>query len=187
MTRKTKLHSYPATINGKKQNILFRDLTSGETAFLKNIKNDAMRCEFAGKIALYDTKDTDINWATLMQIGQSALEYSERLLSQNILFEMYIKDLRESVENDMILTAIGYILKIIPGQSFTDLLNLTAEDIFELVVVCEKIIGHPLLDFNPEKQKPRMKLTNPDALSPEQSKNLRQQIAELNSSMGIPR
>lgn len=183
MTRNTKLHVF--TSKGKK--ILFRDLTVEELAFLKGIKSDANRCEIAGKLALYNSEDKNIGWAVLMQIGQNAIDKSESLLDHQITFEMTLRELRESVDKDVVLVAIGSILKVLPGQSITDLLKLTMKDLLEIVVICEKITGSVLIDTNVTSKKPTMKLADTSSLSPEQNKSLRQQIAKLNSKMGIQR
>lgn len=187
MTRNTKLHKTKVTLNGKEEVVLFRDLTAGELGFLNNIKNDATRAEFAGRLALYDRNHKDLSWAILMQIGQKSMDQSNVIFSNDVLFEMTVKDIRNKIDNDTLLTAITFILKVLPGQSITDLLNLTPMDLIEIVCICEKIIGQNLLEFGEKKQKSKMNLINPESLTPEQTKNLRQQIANLNSTVGIPR
>lgn len=185
MTRNTKIHKTKIMLEGKEVDVLFRDLTSGEIGFLEGIKNDATRAEFAGRIALYDRNANDLAWPLLMQIGQRALDSSKLLLEDEVLFEMTVKEIRENISDSTILTAVTFILKVLPGQSFTDLMTLTPKDLIELVCVCEKIIDQPILDFG--KKKKGTHLVNPDMLSADQAKTLRQQIANLNNSHGLPR
>ena len=186
MTRQTKLHKTKILHEGENVEVLFRDLTAGELGFLEGIKNDATRAEFAGRVALYDRDAKEFAWPLLMQIGQKAIDSSRLLFADDILFEMTVQDFRQNIADDVILTAITFILKALPGQSYTELLKLTPKDLIELVCICEKVINQPLLDFG-EKKSGGTKLVNPDTLSPAQAKTLRQQIAGLNSSMGIPR
>lgn len=165
--------------------VLFRDLTAGEIGFLEGIKNDASRAEIAGRLSLYNST-IEVPWVILMQIGQKAIDSSRRLYSDDVVFEMTVKDIRQNITDDVILTSILFILKVLPGQSYTELLKLTPKDLIELVCLCEKIIDQPLLDFG-EKKKTGMSLVNPDKLTPEQAKTLRQRIASLNNSVGIPK
>lgn len=171
--------------NGKQENVLFRDLTAGELGFLDGIKNDASRAEIAGRLSLYDSKQ-EVPWAILMQIGQKAIDYSKSLYSDDVVFEMTVKDIRQNITNDVIITSILFILKVLPGQSYTELLKLTPKDLIELVCLCEKIIDQPLLEFG-DKKKSGMNLVNPEKLTPAQAKTLRQRIASLNNSIGIPK
>lgn len=187
MTRHTKLHKFTATVNGEKEEILFRDLNYLELSFLKNIKNDAIRCQIAGKIAIYDRDPNSIAWAPLMQIGESAIQNGDKIFNNDVVFEMFVKECKDSAKHDVMLIMISKILSCLPGQSFTDLLKLTPEDLLELVVVCENITGETLIDTEGKQKKKGMKLTNPENLSEEDSKNLRQQIAKLNASHGIPK
>lgn len=182
MTRHTKLHKFTATVEGKKEEILFRDLNYIELSFLKNIKNDAIRCQIAGKIAVYDKDPNTIAWAPLMQIGESAIQNGDRVFNNDVVFEMFVKECKETAKSDVMLIMISKILSCLPGQSFSDLLKLTPEDLLELVVICENITGETLIDLEGQKKKKGMKLTNPENLSEEASRNLRQQIAKLNSS-----
>lgn len=187
MTRNTKLHKFTVTIEGKKEEVLFRDLNYLELSFLKNIKNDARRCELAGRIAVYDKDSNTIGWAALMQIGESAIQNGDRVFSNDVVFEMFVKETRTSVKSDVTLTMIAKILTCLPGQSFTDLIKLTPEDLIELVILCEQITQDELINLGGQQKKKGMKLTNPENLSDEDSKTLRQQIAKLNSSIGLPK
>lgn len=167
-------------IKGKE--VLFRDLTSEEISFLQNIKNDAIRAEFAGRISTKDINKEDIPWSSLMQIGQEALSASNIIFSDEIVLEMTVKDMREKVNNDFVLASIIRILKTIPSQSFTDLIKLTPVDLLELVCICEKLAGESLFEF--DKKKKGISLVNPKDL-PDEGKSLQKEIARLNSEMGI--
>jgi hypothetical protein len=183
MTRNTKIHKLKA----KEREYLFRDLTAAELSFLEGIKNEAQRFEIAGRLALYEEDVALVDWPILISIGEQSISLSTSFYTNDVVFEMTVKDMRAKIEDDFILTAITFILRVLPGQSITELMNLTPKDLIELLCVCEKLINKPLLEFGETKKKPKMSLVNPESLTPDQTKNLRQEIAKLNSQYGIPK
>ena len=159
--------------------IIFRDLTVLELTFLNNIKNNSLKLEMAGKAAVYEQDPSEISFALLMQIGSEAIENSVRCIDDDTTFELEVKEKRSMVERDSSLNAIKIINSVFPGQSITDLLNLTHKDLIELVCLCESIAGKPLFNVDGAKPKGR-RLVNPKSLSPEMQKSLNECIADLN-------
>lgn len=180
MTRKTKFHSL--TYNNIK--IIYRDLNVREIGLLLGIKNLAIRCEMAAKLAIIEpTNLNDIPIGIIAQVGNNAILNSTKVFSDKELFEIAVKEYRTDIGGDNLnaLTLIGEILKVLPGQSFTDLLNLTYEDLIELACLCESIKGSKIFSFGePPGKKKGTKLVNTSEL-PDKGKSLREKMAELNS------
>ena len=182
MTRNTHLYKTQYVKDKKKHDIYYRDLTSLEYTFLNNIKNIAVKNDMAGRIAIWETDPDIVPFGTRMIIGRDAISRIDNLLSSKQIFEITINEFRENIKKDDFLMAIKNILMCIPGQSFTDLLNLTITDLLELSCVCELIIGKPLFDTGNKKSG----LLNPKTL-PDDGKSLQEKMDALNSHLGPQR
>lgn len=182
MTRKTKLHSL--TQMGLR--VIYRDLNLRETTLLLGIKNETVRCEMAAKLAVIEPTDTKgIPIGVMLQVGNNTLINSTKVASDKELCEIIIKEYRAELGEDSSspLALIAEILKVLPGQSFTDLLELTYEDIIELVCLCEKIKGVRIFAFGEPAKKKGNRLVNTRDL-PDDGKSLKEKMAELNSILG---
>jgi len=174
ITRNTKLYKINFNQNNKKEEAYYRDLSVLEMSFLSNIKNDAIRCEMAANLAIYERDPSDIPIGVKLQIGREVLTKDSEILSSKQLFEITISELRDKLKNDDYMIAIKYILATIPGQSFTDLIKLNLKDILELVCLCESITGKPIFDTK------KRGLVNTKNL-PDDGKSLQEKMNELNS------
>jgi hypothetical protein len=137
MTRKTKLHQ----VQTKEHTLIYRDLNVKEVGLLLGIQSETIRLEMAAKLAITNLTDTiDIPIGLLLQIGSNALSNSVKVIQDKELCELTIKEFRSqlSEETSSAMGLVIEILKVLPGQSFTDLLELTFEDLVELVCVCEE-------------------------------------------------
>lgn len=172
-TRNTKLYKVNYNDQGIKKEIIYRDLTNLEYSFLSNIKNDALRVEMAGKTVI---DEIDIPIGTLLLIGKKVLDNITDLLSSEELFNITLDEFKNNIKNDNIMMAIKQILCVLPGQSFTDLLNLNIKDLLELIVLCEEIQGKPILKRGGVKLKHN--------LTDEDKKSLQQKMNELNKFVG---
>lgn len=183
MTRNTKL--YQVTYLGKK--IIYRDLTVKEVDFIDGIKDQILKSELAGKLALIEPTDTiKVPAGILIQIGYNSLKNSVKNTRDKDLFEITVKEFRKNLEEESKspIPLIIEILKVLPGQSATDLMNLTYNDLIELVCACEKIKGAQILSVG-GKHKPHkgVKLVDPKNL-PDDGKSLQQKMDELNKVLG---
>lgn len=182
MTRNTKLHK----IATDKLTIIYRDLTVKEVGFLNGINNQTLKYEFAAKLSIIEPTDTkDIPIGLLIQVGQNTYKNSVNCSIDKDLFEIKTKEFRNLLESDMAspLPLISEIIKSVPGQSITDLLELTYEDLLELVCLCEKIREKQILNISTGVKKKGMKLVNTKDL-PDDGKSLKEKMAELNSALG---
>ena len=176
MTRHTHLYKTQCVIDKKKQDIFYRDLTAVEYTFFTNIKNTAIRDDMAGKMVIYQMDPEKVPFGTRIIIGRDALSRVDRILDDKQMFEITITELRNKLKQDDFLIAIKSILICLPGQSYTDLLNLTLVDLLELVCLCEAIIGKPLFDIGSFK---KGGLINTKTL-PDDGKSLQEKMSALN-------
>lgn len=181
-TKHTKLHrtSIP------QGEILFRDLSVGEVAFLTNIKSDVRRNEFAAEAAIVKKPDSiDVPWPVLQQIGSSAMNHSLKYVNDKQLFEIAVKESREDVNNGTTpLGLISHIVKAFPGTSLLELLNMTFRDLIELTCLAEAVTESKVFNVagSPIRKK-GTKLVNPAALE-DDGKSLQEKMSELNASLG---
>lgn len=182
MTRNTRLHK----VNYNETEIIYRDLTVTEIDFLENIKKEVVKFEFAAKLAIIEPTDTkDIPIGTIVQVGNNALSNSTKSARDKDLFEITVKEFRSSLENESAspLPLIAEVIKTVPGQSITDLLQLTYNDLIELVCLCEKIRNTQILSVGQGPKKKGIKLVDPKNL-PDDGKSLKEKMAELNAALG---
>lgn len=186
MTRNTKL--YQVTYNNVK--IIFRDLTVKEVDFIDGITNEVLKGELAGKLAIIEPTDTkDVPIGVLLQVGSKAFKNSIKNKRDKDLYEIAVKDFRKKLEDESKspLPLIVEILKVLPGQSVTDLLDLTYNDLIELACMCEKIKGSQILNTSQGIPKKKgIKLIDPRNL-PDDGKSLKDKMAELNNVLGTRR
>ena len=176
MTRNTKFYKT------KGSDIYYRDLTTVEYNVLMNIKNAVIRNEMAGTIAINNKDPKDVPFETKVQIGEDIIYRTSRIIDDPALVDVYVGQFRDTIKKgDPIVTWISHITKVFPGTSVVDLLNLTAKDLIELVVLCEEIIGNKIFG---SKQK-KMNFVNPANLDDAGKKALRDQIRNLNNDIGI--
>lgn len=179
MTRNTKL--YKLNYNSGKEEVYYRDITALEYSFLSGIKNDGYRYEIAAKTAIIDKDIKDIPIGTLIKIGQDVINKVNDLLYSKQLFEITIQETRKNIESDDFLLLIKGILAVLPGQSYTDLLNLNYKDLIELACLCEKLINKPIFNIG------RKGLVNTQDLS-DNGKSIQDKINNLSSQIGpIPK
>lgn len=182
-TKNTTLHK----IKYDKTTVVFRDLTINEVCFLKNIKEEVYKQEYAGTFAIVEPTDTtSIPWAIKLQVGQRAIFNSTKTLNDKDLFEVTVKEYRQQLEKDTTspMPLMIEILKVLPGQSITELLNMTYNDLIEIACVCESLSGKQIL--NVEKgftKKKGIKLLDPKTL-PDDGKSLQEKMTELNLALG---
>lgn len=181
ITRNTKLYKLTTTIHKKKVDILYRDLNALEYAFLNNIKNNIVKTEMAGRTVLFNKDPDSLPYGILLQIGEDILQRTADFLDDTQIFEITIKDFRESLIKDDAMIAIKHILTYMPGQSFTDLIKLNMKDLLELVCLCEFIAGKPILDVGKKHG-----LINKSKL-PDDGKSLQEKMNALNTFVGIPK
>lgn len=183
MTRNTKL--YQISYNGIK--IVYRDLTAKEVGFVENIKTETLRYEIAAKLVISEPTDTTgIPIGIMLQIGSNAYINSSKYIRDKDLFEITVKESRDGLEKETSspMALIAEIIKSIPGQSITDLFELTYKDLIELVCVCEKIRGVQLLSVVDGLQKKKgIRLVDPKNL-PDEGKSLQQKMDDLNNFIG---
>lgn len=183
MTKNTKLRK----ITYNDQKIVYKDLTALEIATIDNIKNESIKYETAAKLSIVEPTDTiDIPIGILIQIGRNSYKNSVVPLGDQELFEITVAEFRERLrdEGSSPVPLIAEILKVLPGQSFTDLMKLTYLDLLELVCVCERIKGEQILTVKkglPNKK--GFKLVNTKDL-PDDGKSLQQKMADLNNALG---
>lgn len=172
-TRNTKLYKITYNDNGIKKEVIYRDLTNLEYSFLSNITNDVLKVEMAGKTVV---EDSNIPIGTILRIGKQVIDNVTNLLGSEELLNITIGEFKNNIKNDSIMIYIREILSILPGQSFTELLNLNLKDLIELVVLCEEIQGKPI--FKRSGIKLKHNLTDDD------KKSLQQKMNELNKFVG---
>lgn len=178
MTRNTKLYILK---DGDKE-YTFRDLSILELQYLSNIKNDVVRSEEAARFALID-KNQEIPWQILINIGQKVFDYSNKCIESDDSFELIVREYRDKIKGDFSLECIKKIVQFFPGQSITDLLNLTYKDLIELVCFCETVSGEELFNVDVKNNKKKgMNLINPSSL-PDGGKSIQDQIRRLNENM----
>lgn len=180
MTRNTKLYKTSFMRNSEKIEVLYRDLTTLELSFLFNIKNDISRYDMAASVAIYNYNPSEVPIGVKVKIGEEILSKALEIVNDIQLLEISVSEFRESVKKDDVMMCIKYILSIIPGQSFTDLLNLNFKDLIELVCLCEEITGKSIFTFGGKKG---TTLINPKNL-PDDGKSLQQKMDELNNFVG---
>ena len=181
MTRNTKLHK----LKFADKFVIVRDLTVKELSFLNGIKNEAIKNEFAAKLALTE-QDENIQWPILQQIGERVLAYSTRLTNDKQLLELAINEFRESITNSTEMSLISHIVRVFPSESITKLLDLTETDLIELVCLAEYVSNSQIFTVgdSPVKKKKGRKLINPSDLSEDDGKDLQQKMNELNAMLG---
>lgn len=183
MTRNTKYYKTKAFIDGKETDIYYRDLTSAELSVVSNIKNILISNEFAANIAISNIPIDKVAWEDKVKIGEDIKYRSSQLISDMMMLGLYIDEVREKIKNgDQFLMWSSHILRKLPGISIIDLMNLTYKDLVELVVLAEQVSGEKIFGA----QKKGMSLVNPADL-PDGGKALRDQIAGLNTQVGIRR
>lgn len=186
MTKNTKLHR----IKHDKTEIIFRTLTINEVCFLNNIKDEVTRQEYAAKLAITEPTDTSIiPWAIYIQVGLRAYQLSTKSIADKDIFEVTVKEYRQRIEEDTVspMPLIGEILKVFPGQSITDLMNMTYEDLIEIAALCETMTGKQILNVGrPVSKRKGVKLVDPRSL-PDDGKSLQRKMDELNAHLGIPK
>jgi hypothetical protein len=180
MTRNTKLYKIQTTINKKKQDIYYRDLTTVEYTFLVNIKNTAIRDDLAGRTAIYLTDPEKIPFGTRITIGRDVLRRVNNILEDKELFEITVHDLRDNLKKDDFMMAIKTIVTCIPGQSITELLKMTLTDLLELVCLCELVVGKQILGVGNIKKHGLINTKN----LPDDGKSLQEKMDALNSHLG---
>lgn len=180
MTRNTKLHK----LKFGKESVTYRDLNTQEISFLNGISNDSVRYEMAAKTAMLDPEQ-NVPWPILQQVGERALAHSEKLLSDKHLFEITVKECRESLTTDSILSLISHIIRVFPGESVVELMKLTPKDLIELVCLAEQMTNSQIFTIKgaPVRKKRGVKLVNPTDL-PDDGKGLQDKMNELNSMLG---
>jgi len=181
ITRNTKLYKISTIINKKKEDIYYRDLNALEFAFLNNIKNDLIKSDMAGRKVIVNQDVDKLPFGVIFKIGEDALKKVNDFLSDTQLFEITVKEFRESLLKDDAMVAIKHILSCIPGQSFTDLIKLNIKDLLELVCLCEYIIGKQLLGVDKKHG-----LVNKNKL-PDDGKSLQEKMNALNGHLGVPK
>ena len=187
MTLNTILHK----ITYDKKIVIYRDLSVVELSYFMNIKNDVMRKEMAAKKSIIDPVNAElVPWPILQQIGNSTLEQSQKWISDKQMFEIMVKQAREQIaEGDTPLAMIKKIVEVFPGQSITDLLNLTWKDLVELVCLAEDISGKKIFNVGgiPNVKRKGVKLANSQDSDYDEI-SLQQKMDELNASLGgVPR
>lgn len=183
MTRNTKIYKMYFNKGQEKKEIYYRDLNTLELAFLSNIKNDTIRLEMAGVTALYNCDASEIPIGIKIQIGEKVIETSQEIINDMQLLEVYVTEFRTSIKSDDVMMCLKYILSILPGQSFTDLLKLNFKDLIELVCLCEDITGKNIFKFGGKKG---INLINPHTLD-DDGQSLQQKMDSLNSHLGASR
>jgi len=174
MTRNTKLYK----LKTKSKEYIYRDLTVNELSFLQNINNDARRNEIAGQLALYKDDPTNVPWPILDKIGLEAIKNSTIIMRDKNLFDITVKEVRNSVSNDEV---ISLIIKIATNlnESILKLINLTIKDLIELGCICEIITKKSVFNVkSPIKGSKRANLLN--AKKEVSDKPISEQIEELN-------
>jgi hypothetical protein len=180
------MYSIKPVIDGKKTEILYRDLNLQELGFLRNIKNYAVQAELAAQVSITNFNPKDIPWPIRQKIGGEVLTKSLDCVTDLELKDITISEFRANdIETDPFLPDIVMILKHFPGQSLTELLKLTHRDIIELVVICEKISSTKIYGSGAPSSSKSHHLVNPKDL-PDGGKSLQREIEKLNSR-GIPR
>jgi len=183
MTPNTTLHK----IKYNDKNIIYRDLTVLELSYFQNIKNEVMKKEFVARTCIIDPTNTDeIPWPILQQVGHNSIEQSIRWVSDKQLFEILVKKYRNGLsEGDSPLAMIKKIIEVFPGQSITELLNLTWKDLIELVCLAEEISGKFIFNIsgNPRAKRKGAKLATASDDSFDQS-SLQQKMDALNATLG---
>ena len=179
MTRNTHLYKTQYSIGKKKHDVYYRDITALEYTFFNNIKNQAVRDDMIGRLVIYQTDPDKVPFGTRIIIGRDVMSRVDSILASRQLFEISINEFREKIKQDDFLMAIKNILMCLPGQSFTDLLNLTINDLLELACLCELIVGKPIFETGHKKGG----LVNTKTL-PDDGKSLQQKMDALNNHLG---
>lgn len=180
MTRNTKFYKVSSEELG---DIYYRDLTSVELSVIGNIKNPVIKNEMAAELSIDNKDPQQVPFEIKIQIGEDAIYRSSRLLFDSAILDVTVSDMRTQIkEGDPIIAWISHITKYFPGTSVVDLLHLTPKDLVELVVLAEEMSGETIFG----QKKKGMSLLNPSEL-PDGGKELRNQIKDLNQSIGIPR
>jgi hypothetical protein len=182
LTRNTRLYRTSFTRGTEKTEVYYRDLSTLELSFLSNIKNDTVRYDLAGQTAIYNISPDLVPFGTRSRIGEEVLVKAETLINDPQLLEISVKEFRDNIKKDDVMMCMKYILSVLPGQSFTDLIKLNHKDLIELICLCEEITGKQIFNFGSIGKK-RTTLVNPKTL-PDDGKSLQQKIDELNSHLG---
>ncbi len=183
MTKNTKFYKVSTVIDRKKQDIHYRDLTVTELNVVLNIGSQIVMHEMAASLSITNIDPKKIPFGTKMQIGEDIIYRSSRLTSEPSSLDVTISEFRKNIkEGDPVMSWISHITKYFPGTSVIDLLSLTLKDLVELVVMAEEMSGEKIFG----SRKKGMSLVNPMDL-PDGGKALRQQIKDLNKSIGAPR
>jgi len=179
MTRNTRMYRLKPVINGKKTEIIYRDLTCLELSAINNIKNKATQSEMAAIYAITNLDPMIVPWPIKQQIGLDILTKSSECITDMEMKDITITEFRNNdITEDPFIPDILMILRHFPGQSITELLNLTHRDLIELVIICEKVSNSKIYgNGNPGKN---THLVNPKDL-PDGGKSLQREIEKLNS------
>lgn len=173
----------------KGKDIIYRDLSVLELEYLGNIKNDVVRYEHAADLAITNSCLSDVPWNIKVQIGKNAMLHSAKYVEDKDLFELTVKEARAEISNgNSVLHLIGKILEAFPGQSITELQNLTHKDLIELGCLAEHRTQRQIFNVKgaPTKKK-GARLVNPQGF-PDDGKDLSEKMKELNEALGeIPR
>lgn len=176
MTRNTRLFSIKPIINGKKEEIIYRELNVLELSQLNNIHNKVIQAELAAQMSVTNKDHVNIPWPIKQQIGADVFVKSMSCVSDPEMKDIVISEFRnKEITDDPFLPDILVILKYFPGQSITDLLKLTHRDLIELVTICEKVTGNKIYGSGAKSQH----LVNPKDL-PDGGKSLQREIEKLN-------
>jgi hypothetical protein len=179
MTRNTKFYKTKGA-----DPIYYRDLTTNELTVLGNIKNPVVRQEMAATLTIINKDPETVPFEAKVQIGEDIIYRSNLIFQDPAILDVTINEFRKNItEGEAIVAWLTHITKYFPGTSVVDLLNLTPKDLIELVVLCEEISGDKIFG---SKQK-KMNFVNPENLSDNNKKALRDQIRNLNTQMGLPR
>lgn len=183
MTVNTTLHK----VKYGNKTAIYRDLTVLELSYFSNIKNEVVRKEMVAKACIIDPMNGEnIPWPILQQIGNSAIEQSQKWTSDKQLFEILVKQFRESIsQGDTTYGMIRKIVEVFPGQSITDLLNLTWKDLVELVCLAEDMCGKRIFNVGaiPTVKRRGVKLASVQDSNYDEA-SLQRKMDELNAALG---
>lgn len=180
MTRNTKFYKVKSPDIG---DVYYRDLNITELTVLDNIKNPIVRNEMAANFAINNFDPQEVPFEIKVQIGEDAIFRSSRPGIDPAILDITISDMRSRIqEGDPVIAWISHIVKYFPGTSIADLFKMNLKDIIELVVLAEEFSGEKIFG----QRKRSMNFVNPSDL-PDGGKALRNQIRDLNQSIGLPR
>jgi hypothetical protein len=176
LTRNTKL--YKAT-DRKNSNVVYKTLTVTELAVIDRVKNPLLRAELAYDLG-YISGDCS-NFFSKYQIGMQIIQNSTTVVSDDVLFELTIDEMRNSVKSDFVLSILTQIVSTFPGTSIEYLFSLNTTDLIELGALCEVVTNKKIFNVG-NKPKPQNTVadSNGNNFFSNDGKSLQEQMKELN-------